>query len=370
MLKGKSFGKVKSRNTAHQVARLRRLPGIELMVFLAVGHIQDGAKVDFIQAAIDADSDYLIVDAADVARLFIAYEKICSQDGAPYDDRGVCECGHHLDPGIELTMAVREDPRYEVVRLEDVSHAGARSYSATLLVDRHYARDVLRQMVVDATQSVRNQDYARNEMVTARWGSQPAHVVWLFVACEPEDIRNTNWLCRTQWIDDGLVDNMRPISLNADEQVNGVGIAWNDDYESRKEMHREHSSPKGEYLRLAAEISEQMITFGQQAASWFASYEDSKMSEKELIAAVQSDTDRVRDTYLASGDMPFPPEDCKRYDEHLHGLCAIVDNMYLLWSEKGAELWPEPNRRYLVSDAVKRFIGERDRLAYEAERLH
>jgi hypothetical protein len=267
-------------------------------------------------------------------------------------------------------MAVREDLRYEVIRLEDVSHEGAKRYSATLLVDRHYARDMLRQIVVEATQSVRNQNYARNEMVTATWGPQPAHVVWLFVACEPEDIRNANWLCRTQWIGDSLADDMRPTSLDADERVSGVGIVWNDEYEARKEVYRAHSSPKGEYLHLTAEIAGQMLAFGEQAATWFRSYEDGKMSEEELSAAIQSDTNRVHDTYLASGDIPFAPEDCKRYDEHLQCLCATVDTMYQLWSEEGAKQRPEPNRRYPMRDTVKRFTEQQDRLAYEEKRLH
>lgn len=75
-LQGKSFERVSSRDVTHQFARVRKIPGLDLMVFGALGNIQDGAQQDFVRAAIDAGCDYLIINAQDWACLFIAYEKI------------------------------------------------------------------------------------------------------------------------------------------------------------------------------------------------------------------------------------------------------------------------------------------------------
>jgi len=85
VLKGKSFPKVSSKNVTYQFAKLRQVSDLGLMVFGAVGHIQDDAKRDFVQIAHDAECDYLIMDAQDLARLLIAYKKISPKDGRPYD---------------------------------------------------------------------------------------------------------------------------------------------------------------------------------------------------------------------------------------------------------------------------------------------
>lgn len=77
ILKGKSYNRVSSRIVAHQFAKTRQIMGINLMVFIAVGDIQDDAQRDFTQAAIDANSNYIIIDAHDLARLLISYEIIC-----------------------------------------------------------------------------------------------------------------------------------------------------------------------------------------------------------------------------------------------------------------------------------------------------
>ena len=170
VVKGKSFARVQSQHIVHQVVRLRQLPNLALMVLVAVGHIQDNAQRDFIQMALDADCDYLIIDAVNCARLLLAYEKICAADGTPYGPQGICSRGHKQDEGIRLTLRVRAGIQYEIPELRDVSHGGARRLSAKVLVDNHYGREVLREIIRDVTCQVRQSSYCRGDLVRKRWG--------------------------------------------------------------------------------------------------------------------------------------------------------------------------------------------------------
>lgn len=196
VLKGRSFTKVSSKDVTHQFAKLRTIPNLGVMVFVAVGVIHDDAQRDFIQAALDADCDYLIVDSHEVARILIGEEKVCPQDGLPFDEAGTCPNAHVRDEGIPLVMTVREKHQYTVMNQQDVSHGGAKRYSATILLDRHYPRAVIKDIVEEVTERLKTSCYYRNDSVKARWGTEPAHVVWLYVAYDPSDIRNVNWVCR------------------------------------------------------------------------------------------------------------------------------------------------------------------------------
>jgi hypothetical protein len=82
--KGKSSPKVTSKQVAHQIIRLKDIDLLDFIVLLAVGNIQDDIKRDVTFIAEQKDADYMIVDAIDIARLFIAYGKICHKDGTPY----------------------------------------------------------------------------------------------------------------------------------------------------------------------------------------------------------------------------------------------------------------------------------------------
>ena len=82
--KGKSSPKVTSKQVAHQIMRLKDIDLLDFIVLLAVGDIQDDIKRDVTFMAEQKAADYMIVDAIDIARLFIAYCKICHKDGTPY----------------------------------------------------------------------------------------------------------------------------------------------------------------------------------------------------------------------------------------------------------------------------------------------
>ena len=370
VLKGKSFNKVRSVDVAHQFNKLRQIADLRLIVFLAVGHIHDDAKRDFVQEATDADYDYLIIDVQDCARLFLAYQKICPKDGTPYDDAGTCQHGHALDPAIRRQIDVREGLRYEVVTLKDLSHGGAKRYRAFVVLDQHYTKDTIRDIIKEVTANLKGTNYYRDERTEAHWGDTEAHVVWLFIAFDLQDTRIANWVCRTSWIDRSLPENMQPGPLNGDDLVGEIDVSWNEDYDSMKQFYEQHSASKGKYLQTVQPILKQMLDFGEQAEGSFSKYKDGHLSESDFISQMHALEPTVSKLYGESGNVPFPPQDCKDYDDACHCTFATVHNMFLYYSPSGLNTRPQRNRDWLMQDAVKQFDEERQRLKFEERKLH
>ena len=370
ILKGKSFKRVSSRDVTHQFAKLRQIPELGLMVFGAVGNVQDDAQRDFVQAAIDAGCDYLIIDAQDWARLFIAYEKICPEDGTPYNDTGTCTNGHVRDAGLTLEMEVREKRSYTIVNQKDVSHAGAKRYSATILLDKHYPKDVIRTIIQEATEKLKYSNYYRNERVKARWKKIPAHVVWLFIAYDLEDIQNANWVCRTCWIAPSLTKDMRPLGLNGNEKLGDIEILWNDDYKPHKNFFESLSGTKEEVLGAIRPILNEMVEYAKLAIKHFEEYHRENISEDELILRMQKMEPKVTELYLQSGNIPTPPEDCKDYDQACQNIFATIHDMFLYYSKRGLETWPKSNRDWLMQDTIKRFYDGWKGIEFEERKIH
>ncbi|MEW6531038.1 MAG: HEAT repeat domain-containing protein [Thermodesulfobacteriota bacterium] len=94
VLKGKSFRNVSDRDVSHQIDKLANyMKSLDLAVLAAVGNIQDSAKVNFINRAHKEGWDWLIIDASDLARLLIAYNKICRCCGKPLE-KDSPQCKH------------------------------------------------------------------------------------------------------------------------------------------------------------------------------------------------------------------------------------------------------------------------------------
>jgi hypothetical protein len=267
-------------------------------------------------------------------------------------------------------MEVREKIRYTIVEQRDVSHAGAKRYSAVILLDRHYPRDIIRTIIQEATEKLRYSNYYRNERVKTRWGRTPAHVIWLFIAYDLEDIQNANWICRTCWIDPSLPENMRPLGLNSNEKLGDIEVFWNDDYKSHKGFFESHSGTKEEVLEAIRPILNEMIELAREAINYFEKYRREEISEDEFILKMQEIAPRVTELYLQSGNIPMPPEDYKEYDQACQNIFATIHDMFLYYSKRGLETWSKQNRDWLMQETIKRFHDGMERIRFEETKIH
>ncbi|OUM85450.1 hypothetical protein [Parageobacillus thermoglucosidasius] len=364
VLKGRSYKKVTSRDVSHQFFKLRQLPDIGLVVFGAVGNIYDDAQRDFITTAMDIGCDYLIIDAFDWARLFIAYEKICPKDGLPFNEYGTCSAGHQRDAGIKLEMETREKIRYTIVRQMDDSNGLSKRYSAIIQVDRHYSQEIIRTVIREATLTLRNSTYYRSRLTKSRWGNTPAHVVQLYVAHDHEDVLTTNWVCRSLWIDPALSDAVHPKSLNGDELFEGIEIKWNDRYKSFKGLIENYFGSKEEVIEANEILLSEMLPYAHRAIKQFNRFESGELSENEFVQYILSLKPIVNHLYLKAGDMPIPPMECKDFSEECQNIYATIDNMYSYVSHGF-----DKSKAWLFSKSIRDLEVQLQRLEFEKQKF-
>jgi superfamily II DNA or RNA helicase len=93
VLKGKSFSTVRPKDVSHQFYRLSKVDGLRFAIFAASGNVLDSAREEFCSTAQRLSCKYAILDATDLARLFIAFGFLCPRD-AQKIVAGRCSCGY------------------------------------------------------------------------------------------------------------------------------------------------------------------------------------------------------------------------------------------------------------------------------------
>ncbi len=370
VLKGKSFKNVKSIDVAHQLFKLRSIPSLDMMVLGATGNIQDDIQNDFVRTALDAQCDYLIIDAQDFARLFIVYGNICPIDGTPFNDVNTCHNGHIKEDGLSLEMEVREQVKTFTVKQRDVSTGGAKRYDARIIIDKHYTKDVIKNIIKDITSKLRQSNYHRNELLEEKWGKSSAHVVWLFIAYDIDDIRNVNWVCRTSWIDPNLNPDYRPVDLNGNDRIDDIDIHWNDDYKVFKSVIEEYQGTKEDTLKAINSIKQEMLQKVNLGIKLFHGYEDNSISNKVFIRKMEKLEPIVQKLYMKANNIPLPPDDCKDYDQACQNLFAIIDNIFLAFSERGKKTWEKSTRDIMIKQNIKYYYENLETLRFEEKKLH
>ncbi len=185
-----------------------------------------------------------------------------------------------------------------------------------------------------------------------------------------EDIQNANWVCRSCWIDSSLPTEIRPSGIGGNETLEGIEILWNDRYKDRKELFERYQGNKEEFLGALEPVLNEMIYFAERATQHFEEYEQEKITEEKFVAEMQRMDEEVTELYHKSGDLPFPPPDCEDYDRACQNIFATVSNMFLYYSKKGLEKWPNPKRDWLMQEEIDRFHSDLEKVKFEKEKIH
>jgi len=125
ILKGKSFPTVRPKNVSHQIYRLEKIVGLKYAFLGVTGILLDQAQEQFVSTAERLGCTYCILDAADLARMFVAYGFFCPRDGNRIA-AGRCSCGY--SPKKRLLNILQKQS------LDELSHAHALKQTAGLIV--------------------------------------------------------------------------------------------------------------------------------------------------------------------------------------------------------------------------------------------
>jgi hypothetical protein len=360
--KGKTTKSVTSKKIAHQITRVRRIPQLGIMILLAVGDIHDDARVDLLQAAQDANVDYSIIDTVDVARLFIAYQKICPQDGNPYID-GQCRlCKTSLSEPIDLTIKVHEEPWYTILEQSDVSHSGAKRYRANVLTDSHYPKLILREVVRSVVWDLCQSSYYRSELVEQRFGTQQADCVFVFLFTDLRDIPTYNWRCSATWVRPTLPIQARPITTG-DEGFGEIRIQWNAEHAARREMYAQLSVKKEVWIKRIESVLPKLDRLLQIADGYTDQFNHEQIDQGTLQGIFGQMETEARDILLHDvGERGLPPVGCHECDAVFLRMASNLHDMFVPFATWGRATWDWNQKMSLMHMARQRY--ETDRAAF------
>ena len=368
ILKGKSSKKITSRNVSHQIIRLRRLTGLGLAVFAAVGDIHDDVYEQFTYEAQSLGCRYLVMTSHDLARLFIAYGKICGEDGLPFEN-GKCPKGHSQRPEIELHYKVREEFQWELLSLRDVSFGLAKRLSATVLTDKHYTQDTLRAILAEVVPRIRSDPYVRNRLVGAQWGKSPAHVVWVHLGLDMGDVKDFNWICMACWIDPDLEKNYRP-SWHYDELYDDIMIKWKSDYPAMKRFLSEHTGSKHQVIQCVEGILEKVQPILIQLDQAFTGFRQGAVTELSLTELVQKHWEDADNLYSRAVNCPLAPPECVDYRQQFQNIMASFHDLFLYYtSDVFLTKRTTADRTWLFNRKLANLKETLQKLDYEREKL-
>lgn len=330
-------------------------------LFVFVTNQQAGAKKLELERAL-LDPPVRIYDITDLVRFL----DLTPTGRAVKEQHGLAHPGGLPMPPTEATPGAADGtPPYTILTLRDVSHGGAKRYAADLLVDRSLDEAAMRGIVRAATAVLRRETYHRDEIAAARWAAQSADVVWLFVYPSLDDAANTNWRCRSQWVNPALDPTFRPAPARGDETLEGIAIDWNREQAERAAFNRALTATKADFLREVDVVLPPLAAFVGAAAALLTERDAGHLAENAYVAAMIAREPETAGLYDRAGRIGLPPTELRGLAGAFRLAVSAAHNVALPFSARGLALWPPQNRDYLVRAAVKEAVAALGTLTLE-----
>ena len=270
--------------------------------------------------------------------------------------------------GFSKKMTAIND--YTILSFKDVSHAGAKRYSANVLLSREFAKPDIKGIIRKITTAIKSRDYYRNNQSKLHWQGKDAQVVWLFLYLSLEDVSSANWICRTQWISKHLSAESSPIRVDGENIGDGIIIDWNKGYGEFATILDSQRITKENYLDSMNRIFHHTKLIVNQTIELTNMFKHEQLVETNYLVCMSKLEPEMEKLYSEAIRFGIAPIECSDLSQRFQSLMAISHNITLPFSGQGLEVWAESNRYYLVDQAIKKYEKELLRLEFELEKIH
>ncbi len=238
--------------------------------------------------------------------------------------------------------------RYDILNQEDVSHAGAKRYSAKVLIDSKYSQGDIKIVIKEITENLKRSNYQLNKELGVKFKGNSTDVVWLFFANRMSDVHNSNWRCRTNWINDELDPHFRPTQFEGNDSVGDIKIEWNSNYKEMADFYDNQIITKAEFIETIDKLLTQTKNITKPLINLFHEGVRADNEFTSLSKYIQKNNDDVDTIINVANDISIPPHDCQKLDKLTQSFFAISHNIFLYYSDSGLNTWDDMNRIKLM----------------------
>jgi hypothetical protein len=270
----------------------------------------------------------------------------------------------------QFSKKITATNEYTILYQRDVSHIGAKRYTANILLSKEYVKPDIIEIARKITTNLKTSKYYRNDKAKSHWEEEDAHVIWLFIYLSLEDADSKNWICKTQWICKKISPEFTPLKIDGEDIGDGIIIDWNKNYIESAIVANSYRLAKEDYLDMMHKILNGTKSCISQARKLTAMFDQKQKNEASYISNMFQLETQIDKFYFQAIRIGAAPIECSDLSQCFQSLMATSHNITLFFSEKGLEIWEGSNRYYLMNQAIEKYEKELLRLEFELEKIY
>lgn len=247
--------------------------------------------------------------------------------------------------------------------IDDVKplHAGFnKRYSIGVILKGFYSDEEIVDLSHKIKEIVMYCDVYNNSRQESKYRGLPANHLFLYFGFSKEDIINSNFYCKTKWVDANQdKDHWYKIHKENEKVINDIYFEICPQYKMLKEFTLDNTSPDDEIVSKVKEIRHLMITIAEKIIFEFNEYENGVITEQELIENVTNQSPYLDELFLEkSAELPLASVRVKELIDAHANLFSTIHDFTLYYNKKYQDTRDSDNRRIIMKQTISRYYDD------------
>lgn len=251
-----------------------------------------------------------------------------------------------------------ETEKYIIYSVKSIP-ANIRRLSVKVILRYKYTVEEIADIVSEINSKVRFCNVYSNNQEELRFKNQPAQIIWCYLGQDEEDMVNCNYACRTTWT--SHTQDRSYWYSNSGTIINDICLVFNSSYEMLKEMMKP-TIDKDEFIKQVRECSIQLIDVAEKYIIQFREFLNGVISETELMEAVNPLNIEITNLYFYQTNLPVPPKELHNWFKIHCKIATTIHDFSLYYDKKNIDTWSAENRKWLMTNSLKRYEQELEEL--------
>ncbi|KWZ94637.1 caspase domain protein [Anaerococcus hydrogenalis] len=262
-----------------------------------------------------------------------------------------------------------EREKYKIYQVEPIHNARAKRYKVKVILKDIFTLEDISKVHKEIVSFIKNIEVYKSEKFERYWKGKSANIIFCYYGKSEDDILNSNFLCKTIWVDDTQDKDWWYNLSNKSKFVNDVYFDINSNYESLNKFYAENTADDTYLIHQTKDIIINMINLAEMLIKSFNELLNEEATEKEFIEEFEKISPKITDYYCKESNLDLPSNKIKDWSSACTGLSATIYDFTLFYGEDALKNRTYDNRIACMKMTKTKYNSDLEKLKEEEEEI-
>lgn len=262
-----------------------------------------------------------------------------------------------------------EKEKYRIYKVEPIHTARAKRYVVKVILKDLLTLEEISIVHKEIVSIIKDIEIYNNENFEKHWKGKLANIIFCHYGNSEDDILNSNFSCKTIWVDDTQDKNWWYNSSNKSKFVNDVYFDINSNYEELNKFYAAHTADDTYLIQQTRDIIINMINLAEMLIKSFDELLNEEATEKEFIEEFEKISPKITDYYFKESNLDLPTKKLKDWSSACTGLSGTIYDFTLFYGEHALKNRTYDNRIACMKMTKNQYYKDLEKLKEEEEKI-